>query len=51
MEVEKTVGQAKVEEELEGEVIIRPSGETVKPLSSGYIPLFFQESDYLFLFL
>ena len=38
MEVEKTVGQAKVEEELEGEVIIGPSGEVVKP--SFYTPLF-----------
>ena len=40
MEVEKTVGQAKVEEELERQVIIRLSGGAVNPLSSGYTPLF-----------
>ena len=39
MEVERTLGQAK-EEEPEGEVIVGPSGEAVKPSSSGYTLLF-----------
>ena len=47
MEMEKTVGQAKVEEEPEGEVIVGPSGEEVKPSSSGYTPPFFSKADPL----
>ena len=40
IEVEQIVGQAKAEEEPEGEVIAGPSGEAVEPLSSGNVPFF-----------
>ena len=41
------VGQRVQEEEPEGEVIVRPSGEAVEPWSSGYTPSFSLELNCL----